>query len=58
MQFGDALIEGQCAKSFKSKKIEKGIAFPTSLSVNECVCHFSPLPDEDQELKDGDVVKM
>eukprot|EP01138_Halocafeteria_seosinensis_P011979 gb/GECG01012242.1/.p1 GENE.gb/GECG01012242.1/~~gb/GECG01012242.1/.p1 ORF type:complete len:214 (+),score=43.09 gb/GECG01012242.1/:1-642(+) len=57
-KFGDTLIERQCGQSFKSKKIEKGIAFPTSLSVNECVCHFSPLPDEDQELKAGDVVKV
>jgi len=36
-----------------------GIAFPTSVSVNNCVCHFSPLrSDADIILKDGDLVKM
>lgn len=36
-----------------------GIAFPTSISVNNCVCHFSPLKsDQDYILKDGDLVKM
>jgi hypothetical protein len=36
-----------------------GIAFPTSVSVNNCVCHFSPLrSDAEIILKDGDLVKM
>ena len=36
-----------------------GIAFPTCVSVNNCICHFSPLKsDPDKELADGDVVKM
>lgn len=36
-----------------------GIAFPTSISVNNCVCHFSPLKsDQDYILKEGDLVKM
>lgn len=36
-----------------------GIAFPTCVSVNNCVCHFSPLKsDPDVILKDGDLVKM
>jgi len=37
-----------------------GIAFPTCVSVNHIICHFSPLPsDEDSEfLKNGDVVKI
>ncbi|CAB1353777.1 unnamed protein product [Coregonus sp. 'balchen'] len=35
------------------------IAFPTSVSVNNCVCHFSPLKsDPDYTLKDGDLVKI
>uniref|UniRef100_A0A6Q2X3K9 Peptidase M24 domain-containing protein n=1 Tax=Esox lucius TaxID=8010 RepID=A0A6Q2X3K9_ESOLU len=35
------------------------IAFPTSVSVNNCVCHFSPLKsDPDYILKDGDLVKI
>ena len=36
-----------------------GIAFPTCISVNNCVCHYSPLKSEaDVTLKNGDLVKM
>ena len=36
-----------------------GIAFPTCISVNNCVCHFSPLKsDADVTLHTGDLVKM
>ncbi len=36
-----------------------GIAFPTCVSVNNCVCHYSPLKsDPDLIVKDGDLVKM
>jgi len=56
--FGDKVIEGQCAKLFKNKNVDKGVAFPTCISVNECVCHFSPLTTESRTLKNGDVVKI
>jgi len=58
--FGDSLITQQCANIFKSKKIEKGIAFPTCISVNDCVCHFSPLASEKDSpvIQAGDVVKV
>jgi methionine aminopeptidase len=36
-----------------------GVAFPTCISVNNCVCHFSPLKsDPDTVLKKDDLVKM
>ena len=36
-----------------------GIAFPCCVSVNNCICHFSPLTSEpDTLLKDGDMVKL
>ena len=36
-----------------------GLAFPTTISVNNVVAHFTPLPsDPEVELKDGDVVKV
>lgn len=39
--------------------MRKGIAFPTCISVNNCICHFSPLESEpDLILKDQDVVKV
>lgn len=45
---------------YKSKKtIEKGLAFPTCVNVNNCVAHFSPLESESAVvLADGDVVKI
>ncbi|XP_074490003.1 proliferation-associated protein 2G4-like [Sebastes fasciatus] len=59
-QKGDAYIMAETGKVFKKEKeMKKGIAFPTSVSVNNCVCHFSPLKsDHDYTLKDGDLVKI
>jgi methionine aminopeptidase len=56
--FGDSVIVGMCGQSFKSKKVVKGVAFPTCLSVNEVVCHYSPLAAESIVLAAGDLVKM
>ncbi|CAL8275300.1 unnamed protein product [Boreogadus saida] len=57
---GDAFISTETGKVFrKEKDLKKGIAFPTSVSVNNCVCHFSPLrSDAEIILKDGDLVKI
>lgn len=55
---GDTLIERQCQAVFKSKKIEKGVAFPTCISVNEYVCHYSPLESESRTLEEGDIIKI
>ena len=57
--FGDSLIEAEAKKVFtKDKKMEKGVAFPTCLSVNNVVGHYSPLKSEDAQLKAGDLVKI
>jgi len=46
--FGDAEIEKEVKKVFtKDKKMEKGISFPTCISVNNVVGHYSPLSSED-----------
>ncbi|KAH8950455.1 hypothetical protein BDL97_10G086200 [Sphagnum fallax] len=57
---GDALIRDQTALMFKNskKKIEKGIAFPTCVSVNNTVCHFSPLAGDETILATNDIVKI
>ena len=58
---GDKLIVEQCAaiRKKKLKDNEKGIAFPTCISVNNCAGNFSPLSDDPiVKLKGGDVVKM
>jgi len=62
---GDKLIEeGTDAvynKAVKGVKVPKCIAFPTCISVNNCVAHFSPLasdPASSQVLAKDDVVKV
>ncbi|RDB25883.1 Proliferation-associated protein 2G4 [Hypsizygus marmoreus] len=62
---GDKLIEqGTGAvynKAVKGVKVNKGLAFPTSISVNNAVAHFSPLasdPQSTQVLAKDDVVKI
>jgi len=58
--YGDSLIEDLVSKKYpKLKKPNKGIAFPTCISVNNCACHFSPLPgDPSYVIKARDVVKI
>ncbi|XP_015912698.1 proliferation-associated protein 2G4 [Parasteatoda tepidariorum] len=57
---GDQLLIEETGKVFKKEKeMKKGIAFPTCVSVNNCICHFSPLKSEpDYILADGDMVKL
>jgi len=57
---GDKLLSEETVKVFKKEKeMKKGIAFPTCISVNNCICHFSPLKsDSEVLLQDGDLVKI
>jgi len=57
---GDKRLAEETAKAFKKdKKLLKGIAFPTCISVNNCICHYSPLASEpDTTLAGGDLVKL
>ncbi|KAK1351593.1 ERBB-3 BINDING PROTEIN 1 [Heracleum sosnowskyi] len=57
---GDSYITTQTSNMYKNvkKKVEKGIAFPTCLSVNNTVCHFSPLASDETVLEEGDVIKI
>ncbi|CAH0521925.1 unnamed protein product [Peronospora belbahrii] len=57
-QFSDLIIAQRCGVIFKHKKIEKGVAFPTCISTNEIICHYSPLCNESIKLKAGDWVKI
>jgi curved DNA binding protein len=58
--YGDKRLDEETTRVFKKDKdVKKGIAFPTCLSVNNYICHFSPLvSDPDIILKDNDVVKI
>ena len=60
---GDDLVEEATSKVYNvkkgGKKVEKGSAFPTCISVNHCCGHYSPLTSEDDvTLVEGDVVKI
>ncbi|XP_049869773.1 proliferation-associated protein 2G4 [Pectinophora gossypiella] len=59
-EFGDRMILEETSKVFKKEKdSKKGIAFSTCVSVNNCICHFSPIPSEsDYILKAGDLAKI
>jgi len=57
--FGDAAILEATGKVYKTKKtMEKGIAFPTCISVNETVAHYSPFRSESRTLAARDAVKV
>lgn len=62
---GDKLVEAGTGavynKAVKGVKVPKGLAFPTSISVNNCVAHFTPLPSDplaSLALAKDDVVKL
>ena len=59
-ELSDNRILEETAKIFKKEKhLKKGISFPTCISANNCICHFSPLKsDPDYIIKDGDLLKM
>jgi len=68
-EMGDKIMEEETGKLYnkkakgekegdKARKIEKGVAFPTCLSVNEIAGHFSPMKGESKTLKVGDVAKI
>ncbi|XP_033144782.1 ERBB-3 BINDING PROTEIN 1 isoform X1 [Brassica rapa] len=57
---GDAFIKEQTGNMYKNakKKIDRGVAFPTCVSVNNVVGHFSPLAGDESVLEEGDMVKI
>jgi len=55
---GDRYIVDETAKIYKAdKKLDKGVAFPTCVSLNNVVGHFSPVAS-DVVLKENDLVKI
>jgi len=62
-EMGDKIMEEETGKLYNKKdkdgkKPEKGIAFPTCVSINDILGHFSPLKGESRQLKAGDVAKI
>jgi len=50
-EFGQTVITTQVSKLFTKKvngqAIDRGVAFPVCISVNDIVCNHSPLPTDD-----------
>ncbi len=58
-QLGDDFIVAETGKMWKKNKdLVKGIGFPTCVTVNNLVGHFTPLSDNTATLKKGDIVKI
>jgi len=60
-QLGDDAIEEFSATVYSKGKVPKGIAFPTCISLNNVICHFSPLisdPEAKLTMTTGDLVKI
>lgn len=62
-EFGHTVMEAQAAKQYTKKVdgklVDRGVAFPICISVNDIVCNHSPLPTEETKpLKAGDIVKI
>lgn len=56
---GDNFVQERVKSVFKKiKKMPKGLAFPTCVNVNEIVCHFSPLNEDQTVLQKGDSVRF
>jgi curved DNA binding protein len=57
----DKFMQEELKKVFsnkKSKNFERGIAMPCCISVNEICGNYSPMADESDKLKEGDVAKI
>lgn len=60
-KLGDSIVKEETKKLFKkAKQMKKGIAWPTSISVNNIICHYSPLESYPKImiLQNGDMVKV
>ncbi|KAL9186700.1 hypothetical protein ACHAXT_005938 [Thalassiosira profunda] len=62
-KFGSTIINTSASKLYTKKVngavIERGVAFPVCVSVNDIICNHSPLESEETEpLKAGDIVKL
>jgi len=57
IEHGNSFVDESVSKIFKGKNIEKGVAFPTCVSVNNVVGHFCPIESE-MVLQNGDIVKI
>ncbi|CAG8806085.1 4674_t:CDS:2, partial [Racocetra persica] len=57
-KYGDQLVFSHTSKVYNKNKVEKGVALPTMICVNNYLQYFSPLPENDVILQHGDLVKI
>lgn len=59
-QIGNQTIDDECSKIYKKEKFYKGVAFPTCVSLNNCVGYYTFENNNDKynTVKNGDVVKI
>ncbi|PVV01051.1 hypothetical protein BB560_004548 [Smittium megazygosporum] len=58
-RYGDELVNAYTKSVFKNlPDIERGIAFPTTISINNYIQNFSPDKEDDVLLSPGDLVKI
>lgn len=56
--WSDNLIYEELSKVYNKKPVFKGLAFPTTVSVNEVCGYNSPLLEDSTTIKEGDLVKL
>lgn len=66
-QLGDTVVQKGTAgvyskaKTESGEKLEKGVAFPTCICINNCASHFCPIetdPESDTKLNTGDIITV
>lgn len=58
-ELGDRLLrEGTAGYMKKKKSMMRGVAFPTSISLNNSLCHFSPDETDQTVIQEGDIVRI
>lgn len=55
---GDEIIESRLSKVYNRPSCEKGVAFPTCISVNNVSSGYAPQSDSDERLNEGDLIKL
>jgi methionine aminopeptidase len=56
--WSDGQIYEELSKVYNKKPTFKGIAFPTTISVNEVCGYNAPLIEDSTNIKEGDLVKI
>ena len=52
------LIENKCMELTKNQGLNRGIGFPSSLSVDDCAAHFTPAKNMDVTLRNKSITKI